>query len=190
MPEAWRFAALECGRNDQSSRAEPPRDPLHCGLVRILEVVKSDHLGAEKLAEVNTYSSEQALVEDLIRYIPEAGSPWRSEQIATEFFYGGGWSDVLVLHEGQLVAIEAKLTKWRDALHQAYRNTSFAHRVFVCLPSDAAQRAMRYAGEFARRGVGLCTVLDGQIVIIHEARAHAPLQPWLAAAAVRAASES
>ena len=133
-----------------------------------------------------TYGSEQALVDELLGRIRAEDSPWRSDEVMTEFCYGRGRTDVLVRHNGEIVAIEAKLTKWRDALDQAYRNTCFAHRSFVCVPTETAGRAARYVGEFEMRGVGLCTIRDGAIVVLCESSRNEPLQPWLCEAAVAA----
>ena len=108
--------------------------------------------------------------------------------IVREFTYETGRTDVVtVSSNGDVLAFEAKLTKWRDALHQAYRNTRFAHQSFVVVPTEIATRASRFAAEFERRGVGLCAVQDGRIVIVHAAARTEPLQPWLSAIASDAA---
>jgi hypothetical protein len=47
---------------------------------------------------------------------------------ACEFDYSRGRTDVVALRDGEhVIAFEAKLKDWRTALHQAYRNTCFAH---------------------------------------------------------------
>jgi hypothetical protein len=138
-----------------------------------------------------SYSSERALVNDLIARLARRNSPWRSQEVITEFSYGRGRADVLVKHGGEIVAIEAKLSRWRDALDQAYRNMCFAHRSFVCLPNAAAARAAQHVHEFETRGVGLCTIEDDRIIVICDSSTKEPLQPWLsdaAAAAVASAS--
>jgi hypothetical protein len=78
-----------------------------------------------------------------------------------------------------VVAFEAKLSRWRAALVQAHRNTCFAHRSFVVLPWLTARRAASFSGEFLRHGVGLCTIQNGRIVIMHDACPSEPIEPWL-----------
>ena len=84
---------------------------------------------------------------------------------------------VAVAEDGAIIAFEAKLRKWRQALHQAYRNLCFAHRSYVVLPEKTALIAARYEEEFLTRGVGLCYVNDDELVILREAIANEPLQP-------------
>ena len=127
------------------------------------------------------YNREQALVDDLVHHL--AGpltSPWGELMTTTEFFYGRGRTDVVALTaNGEVLAFEAKLTKWRDALHQAYRNRCFAHRSYVVLPDIKAHHAARYVDEFTRRSVGICYVSEGQIMIALDAESDLPLQAWL-----------
>jgi hypothetical protein len=86
---------------------------------------------------------------------------------------------VAVNENGLLIAFEAKVERWRKALHQAYRNRCFANLSYVLLPPETARKAQRYAIEFSRRGVGLCSVDIDTIVILHDATHTEPIQPWL-----------
>ncbi len=142
--------------------------------------------------ETETFQSEEALVQAFVSALESAAASLPADAILREFGYGRGRTDVVTVGtDGEVLAFEAKLTKWRDALCQAYRNTCFAHRSFVVLPWQAAQRAAQYAAEFDRRGVGLCAVRAGQVTVIHEAIHRAPIEPWLsetASAAARAAA--
>ena len=102
-----------------------------------------------------------------------------------EFNYGSGRVDIFVQSsKGELIAFEAKLTRWREALHQAYRNCSFAHYSYVILPIKVAHIATRSSREFELRGVGLCAVGDGPIRIEIPAERNEPLLPWLTHAAM------
>mgnify|MGYP001601233534 CR=1 FL=1 len=114
-----------------------------------------------------------------------AASPWGPAKIAAEFDYASGRTDVIVLTgTDELIAFEAKLTRWREALHQAFRSTFFASRSYVVLPSNAAAIASRYVTEFARRKVGLCVVAEGMLDVIFPAPTiSCPVQPWLTAQA-------
>lgn len=132
--------------------------------------------------KVKVYRSERQLVRDFVRSLRQ--SPWGPLAVTREFNYHRGKADVVgVCDAGSVVAFEAKLTRWRGALQQAYRNTCFAHRSYVLLPWQTAQVARKYWAEFDKRKVGLCTVQSGQVVVLHEARSAAPLQPWLTAVA-------
>jgi hypothetical protein len=55
----------------------------------------------------------------------------------------------------RVVAIEAKLVKWRLALTQAIEYKRYADESFVLLPDDVATVAMRSAPLFHDRGIGL-----------------------------------
>lgn len=127
------------------------------------------------------YRAEHNLVRELMRQLRSSQSPWGSVQVGHEFSYQRGRADVLALaNEGQqLVAFEAKLVRWRDALQQAYRNTCFAHTSFVVLPKHTAMIAEKYGAEFQIRNVGLCYVHRRDVVVVHSPEAQAPLEPWL-----------
>ncbi len=127
-----------------------------------------------------SFSNEKMLVDLFISSLAEGGSPWGSVQVATEFFYQRGRTDVIAYTENRsVIAVEAKLTDWRFALHQAYRNRCFAHQSYVLLPKETAVRAARYDGEFDRRQVGICYVESGGIVVLKPAFDSTPIEPWL-----------
>ena len=127
--------------------------------------------------EMNTFVNERALVDRLLVHLEAVYSPWGRLAVTSEFFYQRGKTDVIAVDDfGNVIAFEAKLTKWRDALQQAYRNTCFATRSYVVLPQETAWLAQRYAGEFARRNVGLCYVDKNEIVVLEEASAQTELE--------------
>ena len=133
------------------------------------------------------FPTESALVDAFLEGLEEA-RPWGIKEVVCEFFYLRGRTDVVtVISGGHVVAFEAKLEKWREALHQAYRNTCFAHWSFVVVPPAAARQAVRSLDEFRRRRVGLCTIASGEVVVLYEPPWASPLQPWLAARAMSAA---
>ncbi|MBL0220060.1 MAG: hypothetical protein IPQ07_40110 [Myxococcales bacterium] len=134
------------------------------------------------------FSSEAALVSDFVVRLAESRT-WGVRKVATEFFYGRGRTDVVgVLDGGGVIAIEAKLMRWRHAVQQAYRNRCFAHKSCVLLPRAVAYSAVRFCAEFERRGVGLCTLSGEEIEILIEPPRSEPLQPWLSALAEELAS--
>jgi hypothetical protein len=132
------------------------------------------------------YESEDSLVESLINRLAGLDSPWGLVKVSREFDYQGGRTDVVaVTAAGCVVAFEAKLTKWRRALDQAYRNRCFANVSFVVLPKDAARRAASFPNEFRRRGVGICYVCEDEgLVVIEQASSSDPVLPWLHTAAL------
>src|SRR5438105_12591295 len=132
---------------------------------------------------MRAYELESELVEDLVRFLGgrRGSAEWRADGIAREFFYSRGRTDVIAVSDRKLLAFEAKLTRWRDAFHQAYRNRCFAHRSYVVVPSMVASRLSRHENEFTRRKVGLCAVSSSrEVKVLIEARACEPLQDWLA----------
>ncbi len=128
-----------------------------------------------------TYQYEQDLVDHFLAVIDADEAPWGPLALVPEFFYHRGRVDVVgVSPIGRVFAFEAKLTRWREALQQAYRNTCFAHKSYVLLPMAAAGIAQQYSAEFGRRGVGLCSLGDNNLVVVHDSPMNEPIQPWLA----------
>lgn len=127
------------------------------------------------------YRYEQELVNDFIQSLrnPIWGH-WGILKIATEFYYARGKTDVIALTSDNLIiAFEMKLTKWRDALDQAYRNTCFAHYSYVVLPEGTSNKTLDRFEEFHRRSVGVCYLSHNQIVVPIEARYGTPIQKYL-----------
>jgi hypothetical protein len=130
------------------------------------------------------YQSEKALVNKFVVKLRSAISPWGSVSIGREFRYEGGRTDVIALQkQGQLLAFEAKLTNWRDALAQAYRATFFAHRSYVLLPESTARLAEPHFSEFHERRVGLCSMRGENLAIVFDCETSDPLQTWVHQAA-------
>jgi hypothetical protein len=132
------------------------------------------------------YDSEATLVRDFVDAVRRASTePLASTAVGEEFDFRSGRTDVVTLSTaGDLHAFEVKLSRWREALHQAYRATSFANRSYVVLPPEVALRAARFPDEFSARQVGICTLRGGELEVICEAPRVDPLQPWLAKRAV------
>lgn len=126
------------------------------------------------------YSLERDLVNDFCTSLVDSLSPWGSLNTSREFSYGRGRADVIASNQsGVVIAFEAKLYRWRDALQQAYRNKCFANQSYVLLPEYEASSAMRYSYEFSRRSVGLCTLSDQKIMVFLDFKVETPLQRWL-----------
>lgn len=126
------------------------------------------------------FPTEEDLVSTFITHLTADSSPWNSRNYLREFDYISGRTDVLFLSPcDEIVAFEAKLSNWRKALHQAWRNTSFANRVYVVLPRERVGPALGHRDEFDNLGVGLCVVdAKGIGVLIDGAKAD-PVIPWL-----------
>lgn len=126
------------------------------------------------------FENEQMMVTLFVSRLSCNRSPWGAVQVATEFYYQRGRTDIVACtaNEG-VIAIEAKLQDWRAAMHQAFRNRCFANRSYVLLPKNTALRAHRYVGEFDRRRVGICYLEDGVVVVLHPAPDSQPFEPWL-----------
>lgn len=58
----------------------------------------------------------------------------------------------------RFIVVEAKLSEWQRALHQARAHAAFAHEVYVALDAAYAARVGRAAGIYAESGIGLVTV--------------------------------
>lgn len=127
------------------------------------------------------YNFETDLVAALQEALRESNVPQFSQlNVGFEFAFHGGRTDVVAeANEGVVIAFEAKLIKWRPALYQAYRNTSFAHYSYVAVPSNTARNALKRAHEFERRGIGLCAIESSILKVVIPARRNEPLLPWL-----------
>jgi hypothetical protein len=131
------------------------------------------------------FANEKMLVDRLLSLLQSQSTFCGPVHVTPEFFYSRGRTDVVaVAQDESLIAFEAKLTDWRTGLHQAYRNTCFAHSSYVVLPKRTALAAFRFAGEFEKRGVGLCYVDDSALVVLRMSSHNKPLEPWLAYDAV------
>jgi len=137
------------------------------------------------------YHLEQALVDAFtVCLISPEHHPWGKLQLATEFSYLRGRTDVIAMTtNGEIIAFEAKLKKWREALHQAYRNTCFAHFSYVVVPQSVAQIAIRHTSEFVRRSVGICYPAQNRIEVMLEPPRLDPLQTRLSQLAAHLITE-
>jgi hypothetical protein len=126
------------------------------------------------------YVDERTMVQDLSTQVVKCGGSFGFKKITHEFDYSSGRTDLVGLGQKNVLhAFEAKLTKWREALHQARRNTCFAHYCYVALPKRAAGLAMKAKDDFVRHGVGLVVVSEREVKLAIRPRRNAPLLPWL-----------
>jgi hypothetical protein len=141
--------------------------------------------------EQSAYRLERNLVSDFARCLRKGDTPWGRVRITFEFDYVGGYTDVLALcAQGDVMAFEAKLARWRDALHQAYRTRCFAHRSYVVLPAKTARLAVQHEHEFRRRRVGLCAMsAERGVEVLLETDGAEPFQPWISMRALAELSQ-
>lgn len=126
-----------------------------------------------------SFRVESSLVRHACRLL-QSRCPWGSHALATEVEFPGGRTDVLLVRAPDvLIAVEAKLTRWREALNQAYRATAFAHHAYVLLPLDAAEVALGYQSLFREKQVGLCSISGGKLRILIQSPRLEPLLPGL-----------
>ena len=80
------------------------------------------------------------------------------------------WRNILP----EIVTIEVKVSDWRKALSQAARNRIFAHRSFIALPADVANR-IRKQPVLGKLGIGVLAVGEqDEVKITREARRRKP----------------
>lgn len=126
------------------------------------------------------YATEASLVQKLTLIVQDATSAIQCLAITAEFNFRSGRTDLVGIDaDADLHAFEAKLTKWKKALEQARRNSSYAHYAYVVLPSKAAAPALKARQEFERRGVGLVVVDHAGHTVEIAPRRSEPLLPWL-----------
>ena len=154
-------------------------------------------IGTEKLCQPlaggveSMFERETALVDAFSCILSSGSNPFRIKQLAHEFYYQNGRVDVVGLCGKRILySFEAKLRKWRLALYQAYRNSSFSHYSYVVLPEAVLAPALENKSEFVRRGVGLCAVSRDSLRVAIFAPKKFPLQPWLTNTAVSYISEN
>lgn len=85
-------------------------------------------------------------------------------------------------NEFRIVAIEAKLHRWRQAVDQAAAYQRYADESYVLLPSDLAPPAIRFPEYFHNAGVGLIVVEDDHVEVVFKPRrctAHRWQREWV-----------
>lgn len=88
------------------------------------------------------------LIEDLVR------SGAVVQNATGSYSLSSYWRDVKV----EVIAVEAKLTRWREALEQAIGYKAYADRAVVAMAPSALPRTEKVIAAFEQSGVGLCVV--------------------------------
>ncbi len=130
------------------------------------------------MAEVKI--SEAEMTKTFCSLLESDESPWGRVRIIQEFDYRRGKTDVIAVDiSGNVSAFELKVSRWMEAMHQAFRNGCYAHCTYVVLPEKTARRALKYRDDFARRTVGICALNGRSIKILLPAICNIPVLPWL-----------
>ncbi len=131
------------------------------------------------------FNLESDFVNEFQITLDDFNTPFSIKNYACEFNYLSGRIDIIATNKNKyLYAFEVKLSKWKDALQQAYRNSSFTHFSYVLLPSYSLKNALKFEEEFKIRRIGLCTVINFQLTIVIKAPRNKPIQPWLTSSAL------
>jgi len=68
-------------------------------------------------------------------------------------------SDFMLGIQAEVIAVEAKLFRWKEAIKQAKRYQMFADKVFVAMDVDGVPKEQEIVALFEDLGIGLCVVL-------------------------------
>src|SRR5437870_7296294 len=102
-----------------------------------------------------SFRLESELAEPIAAWLERAGFTVRMEVPIL-----GRRADLLGLRPGSLMAIEAKMNNWAQALRQAIAYQLGADRSWVAMPLAAASRAYRQRWHFEAERVGLLAIDD------------------------------
>ena len=128
----------------------------------------------------SSFVTEAEMVEKFVDVLGKRSSGFGRVEITREWDHRSGYVDVLARdRKKSLIAFEAKLADWKRAFMQAYRNTAYADRTYVLLPSGPAERALAHRSTFEDKGIGLCRFDGKQIEVLLEAAEHPPLVAWV-----------
>jgi hypothetical protein len=102
-------------------------------------------------------------------------TPWAGERAVARLVRGGlvvGIDDGLLTatpaaraDEVEIIAVEAKLRRWREALEQAESYRRFADRVYVALDGHQIRTTPKMLNLFGERGIGM--LLQYQHTTVH-----------------------
>lgn len=80
----------------------------------------------------------------------------------------------------RVVAVEAKLTRWKDALAQARTYLAFANEAYVAMPAQTVRRNVSALTACADAGIGVIAVDELDVSIVLQAVHRQPMSPeWV-----------
>jgi hypothetical protein len=115
--------------------------------------------------------TEKELVERLVANAPY--TPIQSLGLEVRS-HGRARADVMLLANGELIAIEAKVKDWKRALGQAVLNKYCADRSYVALLDSRITPAVKT--EARLHGIGLIAVGENMCRVVAKAPRNAPLE--------------
>lgn len=79
-----------------------------------------------------------------------------------------------------IIAIEAKLTRWKDAIAQARQYRLFANEAYIAMPSDIVRRNVAALSQCAEDGIGVLAVDRDDVSIVLRSTRNHPISPeWV-----------
>jgi hypothetical protein len=82
--------------------------------------------------------------------------------------------------KSEVVAVEAKLVRWREAIEQATDYLRFANRSYVALPAETLSSTKGIAAACRSRGIGLMSVSRQGVDLVRKAPLHRTSSPgWV-----------
>ena len=120
---------------------------------------------------LRTFQKEQELVDCLVAWLRTASGS--RGQVAREVrSHGSCTADVTVVFDGEVIVIEAKIDRWRDAIGQATLNRVCSDRSYVALPPEIISEAvMSLAQEWH---LGVLEVLPSTVRVRQQAPSVVP----------------
>lgn len=110
------------------------------------------------------FASEQQMVSQFMKTFSSTFSSLGKYGLRTlqEVRVPGGIPDFILFRETSnsvyyVIAVEFKLSRWRRALNQAFRNRNFANESYVILDQNYSKRAVENVSAFKKANVGLIT---------------------------------
>ncbi|MBI4393985.1 MAG: hypothetical protein HY556_09360 [Euryarchaeota archaeon] len=101
-------------------------------------------------------------------------------KVAHEVEINGRYADLVFGRAATILAVELKLTDWREALAQASHYQTAAHESYVAMPLENTFAPMRQRGKWERAGVGLLGVdMEGGVRVVKPSRASERRLPFL-----------
>lgn len=133
-----------------------PNRPLTAAEATVLATLRGSRaIRLDRLAEAVGHRSAH-LKSEALRQLANDGLVWECN--GGHWYAPNSWRTNPRIH-----AIEAKLTRWRDAVRQARAYTQFADYSYVLLPMASARLAMANSHTFAEHGVGLLAAANGTV---------------------------
>jgi len=91
--------------------------------------------------------------------------------------------------DAEVIAVEAKLSRWREAIDQATAYRRFANRSYVALPRETLERSKGIVPTCRSRGLGVLAVSSDGVHVVRRAPFHHPRSAGWVSLVARALAE-